>query len=115
MAKITGTPVRGSISGRPIMVLLDVLGQRWTLRILWELRAGPLTFRALRESCDAVSPTVLNSRLKALRELGFVELTEAGYEYTAWGRELAEHLAKLNTWSERWASETTKARRDPGL
>ena len=30
--------VRGSASGRPIMVLLDLLGRRWSLRIVWELR-----------------------------------------------------------------------------
>ena len=46
--------VRGSKSGRPIMVLLDLLGRRWTLRILWELREGALTSRALREACDAL-------------------------------------------------------------
>ena len=33
--KSPGQKVRGSQSGRPIMVLLDVLGQRWTLRVLW--------------------------------------------------------------------------------
>jgi DNA-binding HxlR family transcriptional regulator len=40
--------VRGSRSGRPIMVLLDLLGRRWSLRILWELRDNALTARALR-------------------------------------------------------------------
>lgn len=45
--------VRGSKSGRPIMALLDLLGRRWTLRIIWELRNGPLTSRALRQACDA--------------------------------------------------------------
>ena len=35
--------VRGSTTGRPIMVLLDLLGRRWTLRILWELREQTLT------------------------------------------------------------------------
>ncbi len=95
--------VRGSSTGRPIMVLLDALGRRWTLRILWELRAGPVTFRALRDFCDAVSPTVLNTRLKDLRALDLVELTPAGFVYTAWGRELAEQLDHLSAWSERWA------------
>jgi len=33
-----GRPVRGSRTGRPIMALLDLLGRRWVLRILWELR-----------------------------------------------------------------------------
>ena len=56
--------VRGSRTGRPIMVLLDLLGRRWALRILWELRNDPLTSRALRTACDEASPTVLNERLK---------------------------------------------------
>ena len=33
-----GRRVRGSATGRPIMALLDLLGRRMTLRILWELR-----------------------------------------------------------------------------
>ena len=49
--------VRGSASGRPIMALLDLLGRRWSLRILWELREAPLTSRALRAACDEASPT----------------------------------------------------------
>ena len=45
-----GTRVRGSRTGRPIMAALDLLGRRWALRILWELRAGALSFRALPEA-----------------------------------------------------------------
>lgn len=66
--------VRGSRSGRPIMALLDLLGRRWSLRILWELREATLTSRALREACDDASPTVLQARLAELRQAGFVEL-----------------------------------------
>src|SRR5664279_4291394 len=83
--------VRGSRTGRPIMALLDLLGRRWTLRILWELHDGPLTSRALRTACDEASPTVLQARLSELREAGFVELLPAsGYRLTATGRELHE-------------------------
>ena len=60
-----GRPVRGSPSGRPIMALLDLLGRRWALRMLWELREGGLSFRALQERCDGVSPSVLNTRAAA--------------------------------------------------
>jgi hypothetical protein len=42
-----GKPVRGSQTGRPIMTLLDLLGRRWTLRILWELREETIGFRVL--------------------------------------------------------------------
>jgi DNA-binding HxlR family transcriptional regulator len=104
-AKTTTTRrVRGSRTGRPIMVLLDLLGRRWTLRILWELRQGPLTSRALRNACDEASPTVLNDRLKELREADFIELGEAGgYALTALGRELSEKLMPLHHFAEKWS------------
>ena len=101
MAKTTG-PVRGSQTGRPIMRLLDALGQRWALRILWELRDGRLTFRQLRERCDDVSPTSLNRRLKELRDLNLVDHDQSGFGYTDWGRELGEQLLSLSQWSKRW-------------
>jgi len=99
------SPVRGSQSGRPIMVLLDVLGKRWTLRILWEIRDGSLTFRALQDACGGISPTVLNARLKTLREYGMVELTDAGYGLTADGKELGQYLTKLDGWATVWAEK----------
>jgi len=94
--------VRGSKTGRPIMRLLDVLGRRWSLRILWELRDQRLTFRELQRRCDDVSPTSLNQRLKELRMLQLVDHDDGGFGYTKWGRELGEHLSELNHWSESW-------------
>ena len=90
-------------SRRPIMALLDVLGRRWTLRVLWELRAGPLSFRALRSAADDVSPSVLNARLAELREMGVVEAEAEGYQLTASGTELAKTLLALNAWANRHA------------
>ncbi|GAB3685030.1 winged helix-turn-helix transcriptional regulator [Salinisphaera aquimarina] len=103
MMKKPGEAVKGSDSGRPIMVLFDLLGRRWTLRILWELRHGRLTFRALQSRCDEISPTMLNRRIKELRELNMVDHEEAGYGHTPWGAELSEHLMDLSRWSDRWA------------
>jgi DNA-binding HxlR family transcriptional regulator len=95
--------VRGSRTGRPIMALLDLLGRRWTLRIMWELRGGALTSRALRTACDEASPTVLNQRLKDLREAGFVALGDGGgYGLTPLGRELNETTLPLHHFAERW-------------
>ena len=85
------------------MRLFDVLGRRWSMRIMWELRGGQrLTFRELRERCDDVSPTSLNQRLKELRALQLVEHTDTGFGYTPWGSELGEHLMALSRWSEKW-------------
>lgn len=100
----SGTAVRGSRTGRPLMALLDLLGRRWTLRIVWELRGGPLTFRALREACGAPSPSVLNTRLKELRDSDLVTLDDAeGYALTPLGEELLERFLPLVEWAERWA------------
>jgi DNA-binding HxlR family transcriptional regulator len=101
---IRGRAVRGSKTGRPIMALLDLLGRRWALRIVWELRDAPLTSRALRGSCDEASPTVLQARLAELREAGLVELLPAsGYRLTAMGRELLETFLPLHRFAERWS------------
>jgi DNA-binding HxlR family transcriptional regulator len=86
------------------MALLDLLGRRWSLRIIWELRASRSTFRALREACGNPSPTVLNERLRELREAHLVDSAEGdGYGLTRQGLELLERLIPLGEWSERWA------------
>ncbi len=110
MSKKVGSPVRGSTTGRPVMVLFDVLGRRWTMRILWELRDGPLTFRALQDQCEQVSPTLLNGRLKDLRKLNLVDQGDDGYVLTKWGAELGKQLAHLDQWSEKWAAELPMTR-----
>src|ERR1700736_5830734 len=101
--------VRGSRTGRPIMVLLDLLGRRWSLRILWELRDATLTSRALRAACDEASPTVLQARLSELRQAGLVELIAGdGYRLTTMGRELQETFLPLYHFAERWSKRSAK-------
>lgn len=95
--------VRGSQSGRPIMALLDLLGRRWTLRLIWELRDQALSFRALQAACSGMSPSVLNQRLAELREALIVEAGEGGYALTARGRELLSLFGPLQRWAEDWA------------
>src|SRR5437764_653856 len=101
---LPGRPVRGSRTGRPIMALLDLLGRRWTLRILWELREEILTFRELQSRCDRMSPSVLNERLTELKGSGIVDVMEGGgYALTGDGRDLLSALAPLDSWAKRWA------------
>lgn len=100
-----GQAVRGSQSGRPIMVLLDLIGRRWSLRVLWELREAPSSFRSLQARCDEVSPSVLNTRLAELREARLVEVSDEGYRLTAQGRALGAKLLKLSAWAEEWAQD----------
>ena len=100
-----GSAVRGSSTGRPIMAALDLLGRRWALRILWELRDGPLGARVLRSRCDQMSSSVLYERLGELTAAGLVERTESGdYDLTALGRSLGDALAPLDAWARQWAT-----------
>ena len=95
--------VRGSRTGRPIMVLLDLLGRRWALRLIWDLREEPRRFRELQDAIGA-SPTIVNARLADLREAKLVELDpESGYRLTPLGGELLRLFLPLHVWSEKWA------------
>lgn len=100
---IPGTPVRGSHSGAPIMALFDLLGRRWAMGILWQLSRGPATFRALQAACETISPAILNSRLKDLREAQLVVHEGEGYQLTEMGRELYGLLQPFGDWALSWA------------
>lgn len=100
-----GRPARGSTTGQPIMVLLDLLGRRWALRVLWELSLRPRqTFRELQVACGGISASVLRDRLRELREVGIVERTAPGYSLTQIGGDLVRTLDPLSRWARRWAS-----------
>jgi DNA-binding HxlR family transcriptional regulator len=98
-----GARVRGSTTGRPIMALLDLLGRRWALRVIWELRGEPLTFRDLQAACDGMSSSVLNQRLGELREAGIAERAGEGFRLTDEGRRLLAAFEPLDAWARRWA------------
>ena len=82
------------------MALFDLLGRRWTLRILWELREVPLTCRESRTHCDEMSPSVLNKRLAELRGVGIM-LGERGVgdQLTKSGEDLLASLTPLHNWA----------------
>jgi DNA-binding HxlR family transcriptional regulator len=88
------------------MALLDLLGRRWSLRILWELKDGAVGFRALQERCDGMSPSSLSQRLGELRSAGIVEDLEEGLALSSEGRTLAAALLPLHTWAERWSARS---------
>jgi len=101
-----GRPVRGSTTGRPVMAALDLLGRRWALRVLWELRVGPLGFRDLQQRCDDMSSSVLRDRLAELTSAGLVEKAEGDrHTLTRLGRELGVAIEPLDAWAKRWARQ----------
>ena len=104
MSPRPGRPVRGSTTGRPIMAALDLLGRRWALRVLWELRDGPVGARALLDRCAGLSSSVLYERLRELTDAGLVEKDADGaYVLTSTGASLGEALAPLDAWARGWS------------
>ena len=100
-----GRPVRGSTTGRPVMAAMDLLGRRWTLRILWELRDGALGARALQAKCDGMSSSVLYERLRELTEADLVSHNSDGaYILTKMGQDLGSALQPLDKWAKAWAT-----------
>jgi DNA-binding HxlR family transcriptional regulator len=105
-----GRPARGTRTGRPLLVAFDLLGRRWALRVLWELRREHLGFRALQERCDGMSSSVLRDRLAELTGAEIlVTDAEGRYGLSDHGRELMRALGPLSTWADRWNADVTRA------
>lgn len=85
---------------KPISSVFDLLGRRWAMRIVWELRRDSVSFNELRER-TGVSPSVLTDRLAELSDALVVERDPTRrYRLTGRGRELARILYELNRWAE---------------
>ena len=85
---------------RAVESVLDLLGRRWALRLVWELRRSTLSFSELRGRAG-ISPSVLSARLRELVDSGVLE-RDGGrrYRLSGRGRELARILYELNRWAE---------------
>jgi DNA-binding HxlR family transcriptional regulator len=88
---------------------LEVLGEKWTLLVVRDVRLGFTRFNNIRERLG-VAPDVLADRLAKLVDLGVLErraYREAGarardeYVLTPSGEELAPVLAALQGWGNR--------------
>ena len=98
-----------------INAALDLFHRRWTLRILWELRGEPLTFRQLQGAGGEISASVLSQRLGELREALLVEHEGAGYTLTRHGRSLLEAFEPLLAWSVPWHAEVRRVRKSGSI
>jgi DNA-binding HxlR family transcriptional regulator len=92
----------------PVARALDVIGERWSLLILRDLRRfGPLRFQDLEQKLPGLAPHTQSARLKALEAQGVIatrlyETHPPRYEYflTDKGKALAPVLKALYAWGE---------------
>lgn len=92
----------------PTRVLLDRVGDKWTVLVVGALADGPLRFTQLRTRIGGVSGKVLTATLRALARDGLITRTaypsippRVEYELTDLGRSLREPIEVLQEWAER--------------
>ena len=84
---------------------LDVIGDRWNLLIVRQLRVAPSRYSELQEGLPGVATNLLADRLRDLKEAGVVERRPAHqggasiYALTTWGAELRDPIEGLIRWS----------------
>ena len=89
--------------------LLGLLESRYAIRVLWALRDGhPQTFRLLQDSVGGITPNTLNTRIKELREAGFVNHGHDGYIVTASGLDLLKRMSELPAFASKWVALQAK-------
>lgn len=91
----------------PSRLVVERLGDKWTLLVLMALRTGVLRFGELREKIGAVTPKVLTQTLRSLERDGIVTRTvyaevppRVEYSLTDLGRSLLGPVDAIRAWSE---------------
>ena len=87
-------------------VVLDLIGDKWSLLVVRSLRHGPRRFTELRRDIDGISQRMLTVTLRGLERDGILTRTvrnvmppHVSYELTAMGTTLREAAVPLLDWS----------------
>lgn len=93
----------------PVNATMDLLGQKWTLRILRELVGGKRRFNELAHALGGVNARTLRKRLAELGAEGIIRREVVSqmppwveYELTEKGRTLNEVIEAVARWGRRW-------------
>lgn len=89
----------------PVAHALDLVGDRWALLVVRELRLGPRRFADLHAALPGLGPSVLSQRLRDLASTGVLTRRSLPapargemYELTTWGAELEPVFQALARW-----------------
>lgn len=106
-AMAEGQSPQRSADDSALLALLDLLGRRWALRVVWELRAGWLTYRELAARIPEMSTSVLTQRLRDLRSAHLVDHQRgSGYGLAPNGRALLAQLEDMRLWADKVDRDT---------
>jgi DNA-binding HxlR family transcriptional regulator len=90
---------------------LNVLGQKWVMRIIRALGDRTQRFCELQDALGGANSATLSQRLKLLEDELLIERREVSvvppwveYSLTSKGSELRDAIAGIDRWAERWSA-----------
>jgi len=90
----------------PTRQVINRIGDRWSLLVLYALEAGTLRFQELRRAVDGISQKMLTQTLRLLERDGLVAREiyptvppRVEYSLTPMGRSLSGHIAGIREWA----------------
>jgi DNA-binding HxlR family transcriptional regulator len=91
---------------------LNVLGQKWVLRIIRALDDETQRFCELQDALGGANSATLSQRLKLLEDEGLIDRRTVStvppwveYSLTEKGADLGRAISGIDRWAERWASQ----------
>jgi DNA-binding HxlR family transcriptional regulator len=135
--KMRGTPLAGGKavkgtaakapagSGRcPVMAFQKMISGKYKVRILWDLKDGPLRYGQLRtgllrgqDGSQEIAPRVLSRELKSLALSGLIERKDFGvvppkveYRLTRLGQSFIPVISTIRTWGHRYLLDVAALR-----
>lgn len=102
----------------PTRLILDRIGDKWTVLLLGLLESGPVRFNQLRKRIEGLSQKVLSQTLKGLERDGLIHRkayptvpVTVEYSITPLGKTLTAIVHNLVTWAETHIEEVQTAQR----
>jgi len=111
----------------PVTAFQRMISGKYKLRILWDLKEGPLRYGEIRsgllrgaEGSGEIAPRVLSRELKALAQSGLISRKDFGlvppkveYRLTPTGRSFIPVIDAIRTWGARHLRDETAAALKP--
>lgn len=94
-----------------LMLAMTLIGGKWKMVILWQLRNGAIRFSALKRLLNGVTQKMLTQQLRELEDSGLINRTvypivppKVEYSLTDDGKKLIPALDVLCDWSKGYAN-----------
>ena len=91
---------------------LNILGQKWVLRIVRELGERTQRFCELQDALGGANSATLSQRLKLLEDEGLIDRNKVSetppwveYSLTEKGSDLRRAITGIDRWADRWAPQ----------